>query len=120
MSIKKIFLISILFSLSPFLFSQEWALVLAGGGGKGAYQVGVWNALAEYGIAQRISAISGTSVGGLNAALFASSDIDKINKIWTDSVSVKMTQGNLLISQQGLSELLETVPLENIKKSKTV
>lgn len=48
------------------------ALVLSGGGAKGAYQVGVWKAMTELGIAKDICVISGTSVGGINAALFAS------------------------------------------------
>ena len=52
------------------LGAQEIGLVLAGGGGKGAYEVGVWKALNDYGIAQKITVISGTSVGWLNAALF--------------------------------------------------
>lgn len=44
------------------------ALVLAGGGAKGSYQVGVWKALAELGWKPDI--ITGTSVGCLNGALF--------------------------------------------------
>lgn len=47
------------------------ALVLSGGGAKGAYEVGVWQALEETGVASNVTAISGTSVGALNAALFA-------------------------------------------------
>ena len=41
------------------------ALVLAGGGARGSYQVGVWRALTELGWRPRI--ITGTSVGSLNA-----------------------------------------------------
>ena len=47
------------------------ALVLSGGGAKGAYEVGVWKELEESGLAPRVKAISGTSVGAINAALFA-------------------------------------------------
>src|SRR5438874_12297265 len=42
-------------------------LVLAGGGAKGAYQIGVLRALDEAGI--RPAIISGTSIGAFNAAL---------------------------------------------------
>lgn len=49
-------------------------LVLAGGGAKGAYEVGVWQTLVEMGVSKRIVAISGTSVGAINAALFAAAD----------------------------------------------
>ena len=47
------------------------AVVLSGGGSKGAYQIGVWKYLEECGLAQHICAVSGTSVGALNAALFS-------------------------------------------------
>jgi predicted acylesterase/phospholipase RssA len=43
----------------------------SGVGGKGPYQVGVWRAMEELGLAKDIFAVSGTSVGALNAALFA-------------------------------------------------
>ena len=46
-------------------------LVLAGGGGKGIYQVGVIKSLAEAGLLNDITAVSGTSIGGVNAVLFA-------------------------------------------------
>ena len=46
------------------------ALVLSGGGGKGAYEIGVWKAMRETGADKKIRAVSGASVGGLNGALF--------------------------------------------------
>ena len=63
-------------------------LVLSGGGAKGAYQAGVWKALVEMGFAERITAISGTSVGAINATAFASiRDPDQIRAIWHDRIS---------------------------------
>ncbi len=50
--------------------TMKYALALAGGGTRGAFQVGVWNALKELGI--EISAITGTSIGAVNGAFFAS------------------------------------------------
>ena len=61
----------------------ETGLILCGGGGRGAYQVGVWQALHEKGIDRCITAVSGTSVGALNAALFACGDIALAERIWT-------------------------------------
>lgn len=46
-------------------------LVLSGGGAKGAYQAGIWKAMTELGLAKRVRAFSGTSVGAINAAAFA-------------------------------------------------
>lgn len=48
---------------------KKLGLVLSGGGGKGSYEIGVWRYLKEIGLDKKISVISGTSVGGLNAAL---------------------------------------------------
>lgn len=58
-------------------------LVLAGGGAKGAYQVGCWKALRACGVT-RFGAIAGTSVGALNAVLVANDDFDKAESIWHD------------------------------------
>lgn len=57
-------------------------LVLVGGGGRGAYHIGVWKALECSGLRQYISSVSGTSVGGLNAALFLQGDLEKAQHIW--------------------------------------
>ena len=46
--------------------SKKIGLVLSGGGAKGAYQLGVWQALLDLGIAPLISGVSGTSVGAIN------------------------------------------------------
>lgn len=61
---------------------KDYALVLAGGGGKGAYQIGVWRALRELGLDKLIGAVSGTSVGALNGALFVSGEFSKSAKLW--------------------------------------
>lgn len=57
-------------------------LVFAGGGGKGAYEIGVWKAMRETGFDRYVSAVAGTSVGGLNAALFVQGDYEKAQQIW--------------------------------------
>ena len=68
--------------------AEPVGLVLSGGGAKGAYEVGVWKALCEAGVADRITVFSGTSVGAINAALLASvRDPDKCAQIWREEVS---------------------------------
>ena len=52
---------------------KEYALALSGGGTRGAYEVGAYKALLELGI--NIKAITGTSIGALNGAMFLSTDI---------------------------------------------
>ncbi len=91
------------------LFSQNYALVLSGGGGKGGYEVGVWKALNEYGIAQKVTVISGTSVGGLNAGLFAVAPMDRIEDIWLNEVPLELNQDGEAISQKGLMNIMKRI-----------
>ena len=58
------------------------ALVLNGGGSRGAYQIGAWQALAELGV--RFDAVYGTSIGALNAALFAQGDLPGAVELWSN------------------------------------
>ncbi len=62
-------------------------IVFAGGGGKGAYEIGVWKYLHEIGIERYVSAVSGTSVGALNAALFACGDYGIAEGVWKNITS---------------------------------
>lgn len=59
------------------------ALVLSGGGARGAYQLGVWQALNELGVDTLIKAVYGTSVGAINGAAFVQGDFDKASDIWS-------------------------------------
>lgn len=61
---------------------DKYALCLGGGGGKGAYQLGVYRALTEYGLMEKIDAISGTSIGAINAVLFACNTPDRCDEAW--------------------------------------
>lgn len=62
---------------------HSWGLVLSGGGGKGAYQLGVYRALIESGLFACINGISGASIGAINAVLFAMNDYDIALKAWS-------------------------------------
>ncbi len=57
------------------------ALVLAGGGSRGSYQIGVWQALREMDIHPDM--ITGTSVGALNAAMIVQNDFDHALSLWS-------------------------------------
>jgi len=60
--------------------SVRRGLVLEGGGAKGAYAFGALLALAESGLT--FHSIAGTSVGALNAALFASGELAYGRRFW--------------------------------------
>ncbi|MGX6962696.1 patatin-like phospholipase family protein [Vagococcus xieshaowenii] len=63
-------------------------LVLSGGGAKGAYQIGVWQAIEEH--ARQFPVITGTSVGALNGALIMQGDFDVAKKMWEDIATNKI------------------------------
>lgn len=58
------------------------AIVLGGGGSKGAYQVGAWRALRELGI--KYDVVTGTSIGALNGALMVLGDYEKALGLWRE------------------------------------
>lgn len=66
---------------------MKLGLVLAGGGARGAYQIGVWKALKELGVDKYIKVISGTSVGALNAILILQGDIQYAEDLWSKITS---------------------------------
>ena len=69
---------------------KKIGLVFAGGGGKGAYQIGVWKAFKEYGVADNIQAVAGSSVGALNGALFVQGDLTAAKQLWLSISSDKI------------------------------
>lgn len=79
-------------------------LVFDGGGAKGAYQIGVWRALRETGLEQYVTDIAGTSVGGLNAALFVKGDLEEAEYIWSEELS----SISPLEIQIGVSKLIDS------------
>ena len=98
------------------------ALVLAGGGARGSYQVGVWRALTELGWNPQI--ITGTSVGSLNGAMFALDLYETARDMWTSIRSQDVME--LLEETRNLTELhqflrdvvraggMDVTPLEEI------
>ena len=98
------------------------ALVLAGGGARGSYQVGVWRALTELGWNPQI--ITGTSVGSLNGAMFALDLYETARDMWTsirsqDVMELPEETRNLTELHQFLRDMvraggMDVTPLEEI------
>ena len=75
------------------LIPSQTALVLGGGGAKGAYQIGAMRALSDLGIS--CGSVYGTSVGALNAAMYAQGDVEKAEALWQNlSLSDLVTPEN--------------------------
>ncbi|MBQ5994721.1 MAG: patatin-like phospholipase family protein [Clostridia bacterium] len=62
---------------------RPYGLILAGGGAKGAYQIGAWKAMLELGI--EFEAIAGTSIGAINGALIAQGSFDTAYRFWSNA-----------------------------------
>jgi NTE family protein len=96
-------------------------LVLAGGGAKGSYQVGVWRALRELGWNPDI--ITGTSVGCLNGVMFVLDQYELARDMWLhigdENVMVLPEGGSLPQLSAFVQDLirgggLDVTPLEHI------
>ncbi|NLN46915.1 MAG: hypothetical protein GX153_10195 [Clostridiaceae bacterium] len=59
---------------------ERFALALAGGGAKGIYQIGAWEALRDLGVP--LCAAVGASIGSLNAAFVAQGDYEAALGMW--------------------------------------
>ena len=81
------------------LIPSETALVLGGGGAKGAYQIGAARALDALGI--RYCRVYGTSIGALNAALLAQGDPDAAASLWqTIRLSDVVTPESIALAEE--------------------
>ncbi len=100
---------------------ESYGLVFAGGGGKGAYEIGVWKALSEWKDIH-VGAVSGTSVGALNAALYACQAYDKAVDIWENInpqkilTSIKWTQKDYAELAALLSFAPGAIPLRAVER----
>lgn len=94
-------------------------IAFAGGAGRGAYEIGVWKAMHETGFDQVVSAVSGSSVGGLNAALFLQGNFEKAVKTWenisdkkilsfgNESLQKRLQKGFHVFDRAGLTKMIE-------------
>lgn len=68
------------------------ALVFSGGGSRGAYEIGVWQALEEAG--PRFHMCFGTSIGAINAALFLQGDRELAARLWDEIAAHGLLRGS--------------------------
>src|SRR5262245_30147736 len=65
---------------SPTVWSAPVALVLSGGGAKGAWEAAVAAAFVEAGLP--VALVAGSSAGALNAAMIAAGRADRLEALW--------------------------------------
>lgn len=85
-------------------------LVLSGGGAKGAYECGVIQALEELDIMDKVTIVSGTSIGALNTLMTALDNAKVLRGMWND-INYGQVAGNSTISgvDQALSNIVDTI-----------
>lgn len=64
------------------LSKRKIGLVMSGGGTRGAYQMGVWQALHELNLDDQLRVVTGASIGAINAALIAQRDWKQALDLW--------------------------------------
>lgn len=77
------------------------ALVLAGGGSLGAYQVGAVKCLLEKG--ERFDIITGTSIGALNGALLCTGDYEKLRTLWLEITPDKVMRDGMNFNKDAIT-----------------
>lgn len=96
-------------------FGKKTGLVLNGGGGKGAYQIGAFKAIREAGLDAMVTAVSGSSVGALNMCLFNYDDGTVGEDIWKHITPEQFVDPDFelidgkegLVSREGLLSIID-------------
>lgn len=99
---------------------KNYGLVLCGGGGKGAYQIGVFKALHTLGLDTCIKGVAGASAGALNAMLFLNGSYETAEDVWTKIRPIQFLdiEPEGYCSRDGLLRLMdERVDLNRISNS---
>ena len=92
-------------------------LVLSGGGGKGAYELGVWKALKDLGVDRYIDVFSGTSIGAFNAVLFAQDNLEAAEALWEEVTIEKLIPiSKLDLLKRGIGLVIGSKNLNIAKK----
>ena len=95
--------------------AEHLGLVLSGGGAMGAYEVGVWQELQTAGLASNVTVVSGTSVGALNAALFATRP-DAAERLWFEKMDEVFTINTNRVGesiQKTLDDMSKAIEIAN-------
>ena len=102
-------------------------LVFDGGGGKGAYQLGVIKALTENNLLDDVTMLAGSSIGAVNSMLYAMEDLDLMYRAWDeitmltlfDISAEQLAAGNLHFSREDMIRLCDKyTDYDKLKDSK--
>ena len=80
----------------------KYGLVLSSDGSKSSFEIGAWKALRELDV--MLSAVSGSFVGALNAALIAQGDFERAVRFWRNVSSKNLFDVSRFIAQKYTEE----------------
>ncbi len=90
---------------------KKTALVLGGGGARGAHEIGVWQALREMDI--QIDIVTGASVGAINGAVVAQNSFDLAISLWREIQTDMVVDTGFPRRNSPLKDLLNRYVNEN-------
>ena len=102
---------------------EKTALVLSGGAARGAYEMGVWQALTELGV--QIDMVCGTSIGAMNAYIVALGSYEKARDMWLNMKTEEVFDFDHALAEGGGSFtgikdiLMADFPEDEVRASKT-
>lgn len=90
------------------------ALVLEGGGAKGAYQIGAWQLLRER--QEHFDLVTGTSVGALNGALVVQGDFDAAYELWHNASLDQIVAGQPELLEKLVNMQINTMDYRQVMR----
>lgn len=87
--------------------NQKRALVFGGGGARGAFEIGVWKALEE--LDYKPTIVTGTSVGALNAVLYAMGNVEEAEKMWKEIETDNVLDFNIPLEIESFNDYRKTM-----------
>ncbi|MCR1949466.1 patatin-like phospholipase family protein [Clostridium sp. DSM 100503] len=103
--------------MSNLLEDFKIGLVLSGGGAKGSYEAGVFKTLWELDLIDNVKVISGTSVGSVNALLFAMNDRKIIKDSWSSITYSRFIKLQEKTRNKKISEFIKNIAHGNYESS---
>ncbi len=100
--------------------NKKIGLVLSGGGAKGAYQIGMLRALEEAGMRKEQLVMAGTSIGAINALLYAIGGLDAIRNFMNgmSDFMEEFNEGSRDLTEKYICFFEESYPDELLRENR--
>lgn len=93
---------------------MKLGLSLCGGGSKGAYELGVWDALREYNL--EFDIVTGSSIGALNSAMYVQGDYETALSLWNSVEITNVIENGFDIEEMNVAKLIKNEDFKDFFK----